>query len=141
MAKYCLSLFSRISEILLIALIVVSIFSLLYLGGLFLLCSISMVGSCGHINEKFEEPKATYHCHVLVMDLSVGLGPSNLTRISLHFEVFVTLGSTETKDLKVSDRMSGKQTLASFLTNMTPWPGYTGHPQNQQFSIRMACDG
>lgn len=41
----------------------------------------------------------TYNNHFLSASLSEGLGPTHLTRVTLHFEILVTFRSTETESL------------------------------------------
>jgi hypothetical protein len=79
------------------ALIVNSIFSLLYFMGLFRFCSISIVGSF----ESVLTTPTSYHYHVLVVGSSESLRPLHLSGITPHFEVLVALRRAETKELDI----------------------------------------
>ncbi len=51
-----------------------------------------------------------YNSHFLSSCLTEGLGPTNLTRVSLHLEVLVTLGATETELLAIVTDKGGSVT-------------------------------
>jgi hypothetical protein len=90
-------------------------------------------------------------CQLLARELAVGLCPLDLARVALHLEVLVALGPAKAEDLRAGRQRGDTQevaeaccgggggggggkgggygwpggglTVASFLTNVMPWPG------------------